>query len=347
MIPLRLVQTRTVFTDLQDTVLDLDYVSIHHRTETLAGLGDPQLLVHRSGRLLGLLVGARAGLSFPLGLIHEDPLRLGALGLPHDHVQLGDGTFDPVIGADASRAVGPVTVAGFAQAQVPLYEGRAGHRGGAQLVGGLSAQAAAGPVQLRLGAIVAHEGVERWHGVTAADDGNLGRTDFYLAPGVTLPLGDWSASLELRTRVFGVVTGAQLSLPLVAQLSVGKLFHFSPGEDDDEVATPELDVAELVTGGEERPLAGVPGKWTAIDFWAPWCEACHVLDAKLRALAARLPLAVRRVNIVDFESPIARRELPSVSVLPHLRLLDPGGAIAFEASGTPAALEAAIEARLR
>jgi thioredoxin-like negative regulator of GroEL len=82
------------------------------------------------------------------------------------------------------------------------------------------------------------------------------------------------------------------------------------------------------------------------DFWASWCEACKVLDAQLRELAARQPgIAIRRVNIVDLDSPIARRELSGVSQLPHVRLVGPDGAIVYEASGAPEELVQAIEAR--
>jgi len=45
-------------------------------------------------------------------------------------------------------------------------------------------------------------------------------------------------------------------------------------------------------------------------------------------------VAVRRINIVDFESPIGRGELAGVSVLPHVRLTDPTGRLAWELTGT-------------
>ena len=63
------------------------------------------------------------------------------------------------------------------------------------------------------------------------------------------------------------------------------------------------------------------GKWTIFDFWATWCEACVQLDDELRELAASDDrIAIRRVNIVDFDSPIAKRELPDVSLLPRCSL---------------------------
>ena len=83
-----------------------------------------------------------------------------------------------------------------------------------------------------------------------------------------------------------------------------------------------------------------------IDFWAEWCEPCHRLDGQLRALAAANPnLARRRVNIVDFESAIAKQELTGGEQIPHVRLIDPSGATVYEATASPEQLLAEIRAR--
>ena len=72
------------------------------------------------------------------------------------------------------------------------------------------------------------------------------------------------------------------------------------------------------------------------------------LMARCRAAAATeiVTTAVRRVNIVDFKSPIARRELPGVSLLPHVRLMR-GSEIVYEASGPEDELLGEIERRTR
>src|SRR4051794_20891351 len=44
MLPLRLVDTRTKFADVNGNLLGPEVGSIHHRNETLYGFGDPQLL---------------------------------------------------------------------------------------------------------------------------------------------------------------------------------------------------------------------------------------------------------------------------------------------------------------
>jgi thiol-disulfide isomerase/thioredoxin len=385
-VPLRIIGTTTGYTDLSDRPIALDYPSIHHHDETLVGPGDAQLLLHGGRKVLGLSVGARAGVSIPLGVVHEDPYRLAAQGLSHEHIQLGTGTWDPVLSLDASGKIGSFTLAGFAALQAPLYQGPQGYRAGARSQGGLVLARPLDAVTVRLSAQLLHEQPERWQGRVPSDDGNQGRTDLYVAPGLTWNFaGEWMVSADVRVRAYSQVVNAQLDMPVVLELGIGRLFHLESdrsaaggsargplvGESDRSAAggsargplvgeqgfdePPQSaaaaqggDVLDLVQAGELAELAPAPGKWTVFDFWAPWCEACKVLDKRLRALAAQRPgLAVRRVNIVDFKSPIARRELPAVSQLPHLRLVRDGGAVVYEASGPEDELLAAVEARSR
>ena len=350
-LPLRIIGTSTQFTDLLDRPVQLDYQNIHHRDETLVGFGDAQLLLHTGWKLLGLSVGLRAGVSVPLGTVHEDPYKLGDAGLPHEHIQFGTGTLDPVLSLDVSARPGAAfTLAGFAGLQAPLYQGPQGYRAGARSQGGVVLSRPFDGVTLRVSGLVLHEQPERWQGRVPTEDGNQGRTDLYVAPGVTWNFaGEWMLSADVRVRAYSHIVNAQLDLPVVLEIGVGRLFHLEQGFDElpKPSASSTADVLDAVQAGELAELKAAPGKWTVFDFWAPWCEACKGLDAKLRDLAARRPgLAVRRVNIVDFESPIAKRELPGVSVLPHLRLVS-GGEIAYEASGPADELFDAVEARTR
>ena len=87
----------------------------------------------------------------------------------------------------------------------------------------------------------AHEWAERWDGEVPTEDGNRGRTDVLVGPGFTLPFGrDSSASLEIGFRVYGRAVGAQLEMPIVVSLSIGRLFHLERGEHEDEAAHTEL-----------------------------------------------------------------------------------------------------------
>ncbi|MBX5481289.1 MAG: thioredoxin family protein [Myxococcaceae bacterium] len=357
-IPLRLVDTRTRFTDLDGAPLALDYESIHHRDETLVRFGDVQLFAHGATRLAGFQLSARLGVNLPTGIVHEDPYELGHEGKPHQHLQFGTGTFDPILGVDASRQLGPFTLAAFAQGHVPLYQGPRGYQAGGRFYGGLSASLGGWLPQgmvARFSASGLHELAERWHGVVPTDDGNQGRTGLYVGPGITIPFArDWSAAIDLRLRAYGHTVNAQLDLPVVVELSIGRLLHLEGGgaeghgRDVGEVATPiHGDVADLVTHGEAAPLPAALGKWTVIDFWAEWCEPCRVLDRELGELAASRPdVAIRRVNIVDFDSAIAKQELPGVEQIPHVRLIDPAGRVVWEATGSPDELLDEIRARI-
>jgi thiol-disulfide isomerase/thioredoxin len=340
-VPLRLIRTDTEFTDLEGRPITLNYESIHHRDETLVGPGDVQVLVHAGRRFFDTDFGLRLGVSAPSGKVHEDPYRLGREGKSHEHIQFGTGTFDPIAGIDVAHGFGSLTLSMFAQAQVPLYEGPQGYRAGARYLFGAAAAHRLGSKDLlfRLGVAGFHERAERWHGDVPTEDGNQGRTDLYAGPGITISLGkDWTISFDVRGRVYGYTKNAQLELPVVVDIGAGTLFHLESGAHVDEGAAgvDAGDVQDTVVRGEAKPLEPVPGKWTVFDFWADWCEACKALERDLRELARQRPdIAVRRVNIVDFDSPIATRELHGVSELPHIRIVDPSGRVVSSESGTP------------
>lgn len=105
---------------------------LHHRTERLHGISDLKLLANwRPGSILlqddRLHVGI--GLSLPAGRTEEDPYALGALGLPHQHIQFGTGTVDPVVRLDYALLADPVGFLVSTSAQTPAYENSKGFRG--------------------------------------------------------------------------------------------------------------------------------------------------------------------------------------------------------------------------
>ncbi len=73
----------------------------------------------------------------------------------------------------------------------------------------------------------------------------------------------------------------------------------------------------------------VPGKYTIFDFYADWCPPCRALDPELRRLASRRPdVAIRKVDIVDWESAVVRQY--GVTALPHMKIYDPKGVLLGE-----------------
>jgi copper chaperone CopZ len=70
----------------------------------------------------------------------------------------------------------------------------------------------------------------------------------------------------------------------------------------------------------------VPGKHTVFDVYADWCGPCRLVEARLRELLAeRSDIAVRRLNVVDFESPLAGELGPDFEALPYLVVFSPSG----------------------
>lgn len=99
-----------------------------------------------------------------------------------------------------------------------------------------------------------------------------------------------------------------------------------PSSNDDIAPADSGDVVTLVKGGEEVDLAAnlVAGKFTIYDFYADWCPPCRALDVELRGMASRHEnLAVRRIDIVDWTTPVVRQH--GFESLPFIVLFGPDG----------------------
>ena len=70
----------------------------------------------------------------------------------------------------------------------------------------------------------------------------------------------------------------------------------------------------------------VAGKYTVFDLYADWCGPCRVVDNELRSiLEGRTDIAVRKLNVVDFKSPLAREQGGRLRALPYLVIFSPTG----------------------
>jgi copper chaperone CopZ len=70
----------------------------------------------------------------------------------------------------------------------------------------------------------------------------------------------------------------------------------------------------------------VPDKYTVFDVYAEWCGPCRSVDARLREIvAARKDVAVRKLNVVDFDTPLAKELGSRLDALPYVIVFDPAG----------------------
>jgi hypothetical protein len=108
-LPYDIKDQRVRYTTLDGQPFVPPYGDIHHRTETLYGVSDAELMMLTTPAP-GWLVGA--GLTLPIGKTEPNPIVLGRLGLKHEHIQFGSGTVDPRLLVDWSHLFGCLDVVG-------------------------------------------------------------------------------------------------------------------------------------------------------------------------------------------------------------------------------------------
>jgi hypothetical protein len=232
-VPFRIVATTIEYTTPEGEAYEPLDSDVHHRDEVVAGPADPWLLVRFGHSFDGVWLAARPGVSLPIGSTEEDPFELGDRGQRHQHIQLGTGTFDPLLVLEASIPISKLQLQIYAQGVLPLYENSHGYRapwrvnGGSALVAELFESLAG-----KLGLEAMHEAEERWQGVVR-QDGSLGRSELGGLIGAAYAFGASSLSLDVRVPfVRHVVVGDEapgtISSPLGLALRFGHVFGAEP-----------------------------------------------------------------------------------------------------------------------
>ncbi|MCX4242584.1 hypothetical protein [Paraliomyxa miuraensis] len=233
MLPVRATIIDATFLDGDGQVLP-GVQSIHHRDETIAGVGD---------LLAGIRVGAvlptdvprwtlalRTGVSLPTGNIEPDPFVLGAHGQQHQHMFFGSGTVDPMIGFDTNVAFDRWSLVGWTMARSALYANQYGYRGTTTVVGGVGAWSGLGLERwsFLVQPEVFFETPARWSGVAAR---NSGRTSLLATAGLFfVPAPRWQLHLLGKIPYATWSQGGQLEWPFVALIGMSATFDMRPPE---------------------------------------------------------------------------------------------------------------------
>jgi thiol-disulfide isomerase/thioredoxin len=70
----------------------------------------------------------------------------------------------------------------------------------------------------------------------------------------------------------------------------------------------------------------IPAKYTVFDVYADWCGPCRQVDERLRQIVeGRADVAVRKLNVVDFDTPLARELGSRFEALPYVVVFSPAG----------------------
>ena len=106
------------------------YAGLHHRNENLFGIGDGGIQARHFFALQDWTIGLSMGTSIPFGKIEEDPYLLGALGEPHQHFQMGTGTFIPMVATNIIYQKDDIGVLFSLQKDISLYENKLFYQSG-------------------------------------------------------------------------------------------------------------------------------------------------------------------------------------------------------------------------
>jgi hypothetical protein len=226
---LRQTTDRIHFLDLMGAPYTPPVPDFHHRNETLVGPTDPWLLLHTAGTLGSYTFAGRLGGTFPIGSTVTNPFVLGRQGLPHEHIQFGTGTFDPLMGAAVERRLKGVTLSLWTLDRLVLGTNSYGYQAGHRLLFGASAQSTLGLTGFSFlgGLDVYHETAETWNGVVE-QEGNLGRTDILLDLSASWRVGKSTAlTLGVKVPLHSFVVGEQASYPAIVTLGISSAYAFA------------------------------------------------------------------------------------------------------------------------
>ena len=222
-VPLRLAHIDAAFLNEDGEVLP-GFESIHHRNETLFGLGDVavglRFLLLPPGLIDGLVVSISAGLSLPTGGIEPDPFERGRRGQKHQHIFFGTGTVDPYAALAVALDLEWLRLVGFGHAQGSLYANRYDYQGTGKIYAGLDVATdfSLEVFDTSLGLHALHEMPAQWANERAE---NSGRTDLMVALSFGFQVAaEWRLHTGVKLPFWSQTIGGQLDIPVIWDIGV-------------------------------------------------------------------------------------------------------------------------------
>ena len=65
---------------------------------------------------------------------------------------------------------------------------------------------------------------------------------------------------------------------------------------------------------------------TVVDFYADWCGPCRRVSIVMNAvMSERDDVALRKIDIIDWDTPVAQQHMTEVTQLPYTLIFDKAG----------------------
>lgn len=153
---------------------------------------------------------------------------------------------------------------------------------------------------------------------------------------------------EVTVQYDAAQAGPSDFVAVVQQLGYEGLEGAGQGAYIPELELPaEVDAQKISEAGEAVELREhlAAGKVTVFDFYAAWCKPCREVDRHMKqVLTAHADVALRKIDVVDWDSEVAKAHLRNVPGLPYVIVFGPSGTQVAAISGLHLdELDAAIE----